>query len=396
MFSSLGALSPSGRARTFDASADGTTLAEGRGVRRLQAARGRRARRRPDLRGDQGGRRGQRRPFPRAHRAAGGRPVPGDAARLPTGRGVTDRGRSRRGTRDRHGRRRPDRADRPDRRLPARGRPEPAAPSSAPSSPRSVTRRRRPGWPGWSRSRCRSTTASAPGLCTCAGPNPAWERRHQPVHVRHRRAPLAGTGRGPGRAVSAFGFGGANFHAVVSGHGGDVVPHRHALDAWPGELFLFRGTDRAAALTAVRSLERLLEANDAAGRPWRLRDLARTAAGWADGSAAPVRIAVVAEDLDDLAALARASRAEAPERRHRGRTVPRPRGRPRGRRRGRRRRQGRRPLPRPGQSAAGDARRPLRRLPGTPGVPPPGPRVGRPHPPAVAFTPSGRRRPRLP
>ncbi len=83
-------------------------------------------------------------------------------------------------------------------------------------------------------------------------------------------------------AVSAFGFGGANFHAVLRSY----APARTA-DRWPTELVLARGRDRATALARI---EQLL-----ADRP-RLRDLARTAAA----DPGPVQLAVVAGSLDEV------------------------------------------------------------------------------------------------
>jgi malonyl CoA-acyl carrier protein transacylase len=98
--------------------------------------------------------------------------------------------------------------------------------------------------------------------------------------------------------VSAFGFGGTNFHAVLSAYDGGPEPDQ-GLAEWPAELFVFRGADRDAAVDQVRHLEDLLTANDGAGRPWKLRDLAWTA--WNNGRG-PVQLALVATDLDDLAA----------------------------------------------------------------------------------------------
>ncbi|WP_235470918.1 type I polyketide synthase, partial [Streptomyces platensis] len=97
--------------------------------------------------------------------------------------------------------------------------------------------------------------------------------------------------------VSAFGFGGTNYHAVLAGYDGAPEP-AHALTDWPAELFCFRGADRSAAVRAMDRLTARLAENDQAGRPWPLRDLAAETAA-ADG---PVQVCVVAEDLDDLAA----------------------------------------------------------------------------------------------
>ncbi|MEJ8651587.1 SDR family NAD(P)-dependent oxidoreductase [Streptomyces sp. MS1.AVA.3] len=109
--------------------------------------------------------------------------------------------------------------------------------------------------------------------------------------------------------VSAFGFGGTNYHAVLAGYDGAPEP-AHALTHWPAELFCFRGADRSAAERAMERLAARLADNDAAGRPWPLRDLAAETAA----APGPVQLCVVAEDLDDVAVkLAAARRSDAVE-----------------------------------------------------------------------------------
>lgn len=136
-------------------------------------------------------------------------------------------------------------------------------------------------------------------------PNPYWDRGTSPFCFDLTPRPWAGSGTRTA-GVSAFGFGGTNFHAVLSSYDGAPAP-RHGLNDWPAELFLFTGADRAAAAATMDRLAETLTANDAAGRPWRLRDLARSVAEGDGGNRA--WIALVAENLDDLAtklALARA------------------------------------------------------------------------------------------
>ncbi|MFF7241015.1 SDR family NAD(P)-dependent oxidoreductase [Streptomyces collinus] len=127
-------------------------------------------------------------------------------------------------------------------------------------------------------------------------PNPAWSEESSPfafhTHARPWTAPAAQRLAG----VSAFGFGGTNFHAVLGAHTDGVAP-RQTLDAWPAELFLFRGRDTAAA---HRDVAEVLRAAETDGRPWRLRDLALAAACRADTSDEPVRAALVARDVDHL------------------------------------------------------------------------------------------------
>ncbi|UGY94914.1 type I polyketide synthase [Streptomyces gobiensis] len=135
-------------------------------------------------------------------------------------------------------------------------------------------------------------------------PGPAWRPDTSPFFFDTEARPWTAPVERRVAGVSAFGFGGTNFHAVLAGYPGapDPAP-AHGLDTWPAELLCFRGHDRDAAARAMARLAARLERNDAAGRPWPLRDLAaETAVG--EG---PVQAAVVATDLDDLAGkLARA------------------------------------------------------------------------------------------
>lgn len=148
-------------------------------------------------------------------------------------------------------------------------------------------------------------------------PNPAWDESTSPFvfHTRARPWPAPPAERAAG--VSAFGFGGTNFHVVLRAHDGGV-PAVHARDEWPAELFTFRGTDHEAAAKAARELLALAEADDTAHEPPRLRDLALAASRRADLAAVrglPARIAVLAYSVEELAtALRRAGDGEhAPE-----------------------------------------------------------------------------------
>ncbi|MEU5429607.1 SDR family oxidoreductase [Streptomyces olivoreticuli] len=149
-------------------------------------------------------------------------------------------------------------------------------------------------------------------------PNPAWQPESSPFVFHQRSLPWAEPSGERVGGVSAFGFGGTNFHVVMRGCDGEAPP-RQAADAWPAELFLFRGR------TAIEDLLRLAEANAAhepggtaaadtqditRWRPWRLRDLARAAARRAsDPAAGPVTAAVVASGLAELPGLLRAALA---------------------------------------------------------------------------------------
>ncbi|HEX6403980.1 MAG TPA: SDR family NAD(P)-dependent oxidoreductase [Pseudonocardiaceae bacterium] len=136
-------------------------------------------------------------------------------------------------------------------------------------------------------------------------PNQYWHRESSPFAFDVTARPWTSSARRVA-GVSAFGFGGTNFHAVLTSYDGAPEP-RHGLDAWPAELFLFTGLDRDTAITRMDQLAALLASNDAAGRPWRLRDLARCLSDASGRNR--VWAAVVAKDLDDLATKLESARA---------------------------------------------------------------------------------------
>ncbi|KAB1980796.1 type I polyketide synthase [Streptomyces triticiradicis] len=127
-------------------------------------------------------------------------------------------------------------------------------------------------------------------------PNAAWDEESSPFVFHTRARPWVAPASQRLAGVSAFGFGGTNFHVVLGAYADGAAPVQ-ALDVWPAELFVFRGRDTAAA---HRTVEELLGAAEAEGRPWRLRDLALSAARRADACPEPARVAVVAADVDEL------------------------------------------------------------------------------------------------
>ncbi|WP_181769145.1 beta-ketoacyl synthase N-terminal-like domain-containing protein, partial [Streptomyces albidus (ex Kaewkla and Franco 2022)] len=83
-------------------------------------------------------------------------------------------------------------------------------------------------------------------------PNAAWDQERSPFHFHAAARPWAAEPDERVAGVSAFGFGGTNFHAVLRAY--DQSPSVHSRDEWPVELFTFRGADAAAAQRAVRRL----------------------------------------------------------------------------------------------------------------------------------------------
>ena len=130
-------------------------------------------------------------------------------------------------------------------------------------------------------------------------PNGYWDAESSPFFFDTAARPWAAPASERFAGVSAFGFGGTNFHAVLSAYDGGPEPEQ-GLEEWPAELFCFRSADQ------IQRLAELMAANDGAGHPWRLRDLAFTLSRM--GAAGPVQVALVATDLDDLATKLAAAR----------------------------------------------------------------------------------------
>jgi acyl transferase domain-containing protein/NAD(P)H-dependent flavin oxidoreductase YrpB (nitropropane dioxygenase family) len=123
-------------------------------------------------------------------------------------------------------------------------------------------------------------------------PNAAYRAATSPFQLNRKPSPWLPRAAVARAAVSAFGFGGTNFHAVLSAY----PAHQSAVGApqMPAELFAVRGASRAAAEATLRRLTDFLAASDA---PLALRDLARTA--WEAGEGL-VQFAFVASDTASL------------------------------------------------------------------------------------------------
>ncbi|NGO67721.1 type I polyketide synthase [Streptomyces boncukensis] len=151
-------------------------------------------------------------------------------------------------------------------------------------------------------------------------PNPAWRPGSSPFVFHTEARPWAAPPGERVAGVSAFGFGGTNFHVVLSAPPRGGPPPASGHREWPAELFTFRGRDAAAARQEVQRLLDLLDSTGdtaapgprrqpqpprAGSRRLRLRDLAATVARRSDARPYPVRIAVVAPDSATLRKLLR-------------------------------------------------------------------------------------------
>ncbi|MGH9162316.1 MAG: SDR family oxidoreductase [Vicinamibacteraceae bacterium] len=135
-------------------------------------------------------------------------------------------------------------------------------------------------------------------------PNPKLEEPDSPFFLNTDATPWISRPDGvPRRAgVSAFGFGGTNAHAVLEEYGGDYRD-RAALVSdpiWPAELFFWRAESPAALDAMLGTLEQSFER----GARQSLRGLAAAVCPRLRGDApkAAVRLALVAGSLEDLRA----------------------------------------------------------------------------------------------
>lgn len=91
--------------------------------------------------------------------------------------------------------------------------------------------------------------------------------------------------------ISAFGFGGTNFHTVIANH--PKEDDFTVLDSWPSELFVFRGNTYDEAKIQLNQIKVLLEINDRIS----LKDIAYSLAL---SSEKPVQACIVAAAVEHL------------------------------------------------------------------------------------------------
>ncbi|WP_080780735.1 type I polyketide synthase [Chryseobacterium phocaeense] len=91
--------------------------------------------------------------------------------------------------------------------------------------------------------------------------------------------------------ISAFGFGGTNFHTVIANH--PKQDDSAVLQSWPSELFVFRGETYEEAKNQLSQIKSLLEINDEIS-------LKNIAYSLAVGSEKPIQLSIVADTAEDL------------------------------------------------------------------------------------------------
>ncbi len=108
--------------------------------------------------------------------------------------------------------------------------------------------------------------------------------------IRHPDYPRRG-------GVSAFGFGGTNFHAVLEEYQGNLCETAPGNQTWPYELFVLKSENREALAKEVQSLSEALQT----GAQPRLRDLAYSYARLAqERCQQSVSLSIVVETLQQL------------------------------------------------------------------------------------------------
>jgi acyl transferase domain-containing protein/NAD(P)H-dependent flavin oxidoreductase YrpB (nitropropane dioxygenase family) len=122
---------------------------------------------------------------------------------------------------------------------------------------------------------------------------PALRDRSIPLYLNTRARPWFHAGTSPRRgAVSAFGFGGTNFHTVLEEYGKDST----ALQIRPAELFVFRAASRGELASQLTALEgRLAEVSQV-----RLVELAEALSREVAKHRGDCRLAMVAKDVPSL------------------------------------------------------------------------------------------------
>ncbi|MDQ5853359.1 MAG: type I polyketide synthase, partial [Chloroflexota bacterium] len=131
----------------------------------------------------------------------------------------------------------------------------------------------------------------------CDQPDPKLGLDQTPFYINTTTNPwIHGGQEHPRRAgVSAFGFGGANAHAILEEYRDDIEDERPSLLArWPTEVCILEASDRAGLMERARELARQLA--DPVGVE--LKDVAYTLNSTLDGQGE--RLALVADSLDDL------------------------------------------------------------------------------------------------
>lgn len=133
-------------------------------------------------------------------------------------------------------------------------------------------------------------------------PNPKAGLEDGPLYVNSELRPWLSTDKPRRAGVSAFGFGGSNFHVVLEEYSQDAVDAsaRMAYRQLPAELFVFTANSVDRLAQSVRSFAGELQSAQAAGADFSLADLAYSHHVRQSAIEGACRAAVVANSADEL------------------------------------------------------------------------------------------------
>ena len=102
-----------------------------------------------------------------------------------------------------------------------------------------------------------------PAHGTVDNPLPVLRKEESPLYVLDETAPWIGSPGHPRRAaVSAFGFGGTNFHAVLEECDSNLEVPANGCNTWPCELFVWKSNDRDSLIADLEKFQCQIEAAD--------------------------------------------------------------------------------------------------------------------------------------
>jgi acyl transferase domain-containing protein/NAD(P)H-dependent flavin oxidoreductase YrpB (nitropropane dioxygenase family)/NAD(P)-dependent dehydrogenase (short-subunit alcohol dehydrogenase family) len=134
-----------------------------------------------------------------------------------------------------------------------------------------------------------------PGHAAASDPLPLLRSSETPVCLLPESRPWLASEHPRRAGVSAFGFGGTNFHALLEEYE-DAAPAPVGGTLWPQELLVWRSPDVAALQQSLGSLLEEL----AAGAAPALRDLAYSCARQFESASGAVSLAIIVADLPEL------------------------------------------------------------------------------------------------
>ena len=138
-----------------------------------------------------------------------------------------------------------------------------------------------------------------PPTLNVTDPNPKLLESDSPFYLNTEAQPWAGNGLPRRAGVSAFGFGGSNFHAVLEEYRDDVrrSPQGEVARQWPAELFFWTAPDKTALGAALETTARQVS-----GARCDFTSLASAVSAAASGAhrSSGVRLAIVASSQAEL------------------------------------------------------------------------------------------------